>query len=126
MKLLADENIPYDISSWLRAMGHDVLVAVEIHPGAADSDWVVRAEQEQRLILTSDKDYGELIFRDRLTSQGVVLLRMDDILPAEMLARLQVVWSVVEANPQGQFIVITPTRIRVRPLPPSPPATDGE
>lgn len=126
MKILTDENIPHDICVWLRASGHEVLAAVEIQPGASDSDWVIRAEQEQRLILTSDKDYGELIFRNRLTSQGIVLLRMDDILPAEMLARLQIAWSVVEANPQGHFIVITPTKIRVRPLLPSPPADAKE
>jgi predicted nuclease of predicted toxin-antitoxin system len=118
MKILADENIPKDIVHWLRNEKHDVLLAAEFHPGAADADWVAHAAQEQRLILASDKDFGELIFRDGLTSQGIALLRMDDLLPAEMLARIQDTWSIVEANPEGQFIVITPTKVRVRPFPP--------
>ncbi len=118
MRILADENVPKDIAGWLRIAGHDVLVAAESEPGAADSDWVERADREQRLLLTSDKDYGDLVFRDKLTSHGIVLLRLDDLTPAEMLLRLQNAWSVVEANPTGQFIVVTPKKIRVRPLPP--------
>jgi len=118
MKILSDENIPKDIVTWLRSAGHDVLAAADIQPGAPDGDWVSRADREQRLILTSDKDFGELVFRDGLTSQGIVLLRLDDVVPAEMLSRSQDAWSVVEANPTGQFIVITPTKVRVRPLPP--------
>ena len=51
MKLLADENIERDIVLWLRQVGHDVLFAAEVRPGAADIDWAVRAKSEQRLLL---------------------------------------------------------------------------
>ena len=120
MRILVDENIPKGITDWLRSTGHDVLVAAETQPGIPDASWLAIAERDQRCILTSDKDFGELVFRDGLASQGVLLLRLDDLLPAEMLSRLQDTWSVVEANSDRQFIVITPTKVRVRPLP-SPP-----
>ncbi len=116
MKILADENVPRDIVGWLRNTGHDVLFAAEARPGAPDAEWVTRADQERRLILTSDKDFGELVFRDRLTSHGIVLLRLDDVPVSDMLSRLQAVWSVVQANPRGRFIVITENKVRVRPL----------
>jgi predicted nuclease of predicted toxin-antitoxin system len=117
MKLCADENIAKRIVEWLRANGCDVLYAAETLPGAPDADWLVRAEQEERILLTADKDFGELVFRDRLNSHGIVLLRLSDVSAAEALTRLQKVWGVVEANPLGRFIVVTLHRTRVRPLP---------
>ena len=73
MKLFADENIARAIVAWLRAAGHDVLYAPEVDPGAIDEDWLSRADADQRLVVTSDKDFGELVFRDQLNSFGVVL-----------------------------------------------------
>jgi predicted nuclease of predicted toxin-antitoxin system len=117
MRILADENVARNVVAWLRAGGNDVLFAAEEQPGAADTSWAGRAEQEQRVILTSDKDFGELVFRDGLTSHGIVLLRLDHLTVSEILARLQGVWSVVEANPSGRFVVITESKVRVRPMP---------
>jgi predicted nuclease of predicted toxin-antitoxin system len=117
MKILIDENVARDIVAWLRTTGHDVLYAAESQPGANDSHWAIRAEQEQRVILTSDKDFGELVFRDKLASHGIVLLRLDDFAIPDILARLRTTWSVVEANPSGRFIVITEDKVRVRLLP---------
>ena len=121
MRILADENVARDIVTWLRTGGHDVLYAAEVQPGAADSSWTARALQEQRVILTSDKDFGDLVFRDGLTTHAVILIRLDDLPVVEILARLKDVWSVVEANPSGRFIVITEKKVRVRSLPPPVP-----
>ena len=120
MRILADENVPRDVIAWLRTAGHEVLFAAETQAGAPDIEWATRAEQEQRIVLTSDKDFGELIFRDGLVSCSVVLLRLDHLPVSAIVVRLQAVWSVVEANPTGRFIVVTETKVRVRPLPPAP------
>ncbi len=117
MRILVDENVPRDLVVWLRMTGHDVLLASEIKAGADDIEWAACAEQEQRVLLTSDKDFGELVFRDRLTTHGIVLLRLDHLPVPEILARLQSVWSVLEANPAGCFIVSTESKVRVRHLP---------
>jgi predicted nuclease of predicted toxin-antitoxin system len=66
MRILVDENIPKGVSDWLRSTGHDVLVAAELRAGTPDIDWLAVADREQRCILTSDKDFGELVFRDGL------------------------------------------------------------
>ena len=116
MKILADENISRDVVAWLRSTGHDVLAASETDPGAEDIDWASIAMQDQRLILTFDKDFGELVFRDGLPCHGIVLMRLDELTGAEILERIQNAWSVVEANPFGMFIVITEQKVRVRPL----------
>jgi predicted nuclease of predicted toxin-antitoxin system len=120
MDLFADENLAKEIVYWLRAAGHDILYAAETKPGSPDADWLEIAEKEHRIILTTDKDFGELIFRDGLNSHGVVLLRLSDLTVTEALARLQSVWAVVEANPAGRFVVITEHKTRVRRLPARP------
>jgi predicted nuclease of predicted toxin-antitoxin system len=104
------------IIQWLRQRGHDVLSAAEAGPGEDDAVWLRQAERLERVIVTSDKDFGELIFRDRLNSHGIVLIRMQRLSLRQRLARLSAVWSTVEANPQGKFIVITEGRVRVRSL----------
>src|SRR6266478_3220435 len=106
MKILVDENVDKDFVSWLQSSGHDVLYCAEISPGAQDTEWLAVAYSEGRLILTSDKDFGELVFRDNLNCHGLVLLRLDELSTAEGLARLQAVWSVIEANPSRHFIVV--------------------
>ncbi len=116
MRIFTDENIPQSILHWLRATGHDVTSASERGVGNPDMRWLTEAESEQRLILTSDKDFGDLVFRDRLTTFGIILLRLDDVAIPTWVTRLQEVWSVVEANPSGSFIVVTAHRVRVRPV----------
>ncbi len=116
MRILADENVPRSVLTWLRATGHDVTSASEVGMGDPDTHWLTLAESEQRLILTSDKDFGDLVFRDHLTTFGIILLRLDDLPIPAWVTRLQEVWSVVEANPTACFIVVTSKRVRVRPL----------
>jgi predicted nuclease of predicted toxin-antitoxin system len=114
MRFFADENVARTIVDWLRAGGHDVLFAAEIRPGEVDSVWLNEAEAQQRLVFTSDKDFGELVFRDRLSSYGVVLMRLEELTIPQRIVRLQEAWAVVEANPSGKFIVITEHKVRVR------------
>ena len=116
MKFFADENVARPIVQWLRHRGYDVLYTAEAAPGQEDAVWLYQAEQSGRLIVTADKDFGDLIFRDRLNSHGVVLMRMHRLGLRERLARLAQAWSTVEANPTGKFIVITEGRVRVRNL----------
>jgi predicted nuclease of predicted toxin-antitoxin system len=123
MKFFADENVARPIVLWLRSCGQDVAYASEIRPGEADDVWLSEAESQERLILTCDKDFGELVFRHRLNSHGVVLLRLEEYPVAERIARLHSAWAVVEANPSGKFIVVTGRKVRVRPL--NPPRETG-
>ncbi len=120
MRFFADENMARAIVAWIRSAGHDVLYAAELKPGEADDVWLSRAQADNRLIVTADKDFGELVFRERLNSAGVLLLRMEDLTVQQRLVRLQSVWTLVEANPTGKFIVITDRKVRVRTLPISP------
>ena len=89
MQLLADENIPRIVVQWLRDLGQDVLYAAENRRRTPDVDLLSEAEAQGRVILTEDKDFGELVFRDRLNSHGVILMRMENSPASSRLARLQ-------------------------------------
>ena len=118
MRVLADENISRSIVIWLRDQGHDVLYAAESRVRTPDADLLTEAEAQRYVVLTEDKDFGELVFHERRNSHGVILLRLKDLTASERLARLQVVWADVEANLPGNFIVVIKTKMRLRSLKP--------
>jgi len=117
MKFLADENIHGGIVDWLRAGRHDVVWASESMQGASDPVLPERARREQRVLLTSDLDFGELVFQQRLVGEGVVLSRIEGLPVKGRIRRLKAAWSIIEANPSGAFVVVTPRKVRVRKLP---------
>ena len=116
MKLLADENTHGHITRWLRSNGHDVLSATESLGGQPDHVLLEIAAQQRRLIFTADLDFGELIFQQKLNSNGVILVRLEHLPVQDRIVRLQASWPVVEANSTGKFIVITDGKVRVRNL----------
>jgi predicted nuclease of predicted toxin-antitoxin system len=117
MRLLANENIPGPLVAALRAAGHEVAWMVEDGPGTADEPILVRASSEARVLLTSDLDFGELVFRQGVPAQsGVILLR----LPCESLERfLSLAMTAMQSREDwdGHFSVIELGRIRMTPLP---------
>jgi predicted nuclease of predicted toxin-antitoxin system len=116
MKILADENIEYELVAWLRDGGHDVVWAAETAASTADSFLLDIAHAEQRIILTSDLDFGELIFRYHRPAHGVVLLRFGLLDELGRLTLLQSHWPTIERQAVGHFIVADDRRLRVRPL----------
>src|SRR5215471_8472506 len=116
MKLFADENIAAQIVDQLRRLGHDVLYPPETGLSAADDVWLEKARSEERTLLTDDKDYGELVFRRKLPSASVVLLRLHRLPLPERLQWLESRWSRILSYPPASFVVVTEHRIRVRSL----------
>ena len=115
MKLLADENIHGDVVEWLRSQGHDVLYAAEALSGMSDDELLSAARQEDRILITDDKDFGELVFHRRLVTCGVVLMRLESPSMEDRLRRLAQFWPDIEQAP-NKFIVISDRKIRVRGL----------
>ena len=119
MKILANENFPSDAVTALRASGHDVVWVRESKPGASDNDILEQAQLEERLLLTFDKDFGELAFRMRLPAlQGVILFRISAPSSAHVAKKAVDVLST-RSDWQGCFSVVEDSRIRMTPLPTS-------
>jgi len=117
MRILADENFPGPVLRALREQGHDVESVKETMRGVTDREVLEHAQREKRLVVTFDKDFGELAFRFGLpATSGVILFRLSGDGPeadnARALAALarSLEWF-------GNFAVVTDDRIRIRPLP---------
>jgi predicted nuclease of predicted toxin-antitoxin system len=118
VRILADENVPRLIVSWLRACGQDVLYAAESRKQTPDADLLIEAEALGYVLLTEDKDFVELVFRDWRNCHGVILLQMEDLPSSARLSRLQGTWTVIESLLPGKFVVLSGSKLRVRPLTP--------
>jgi predicted nuclease of predicted toxin-antitoxin system len=116
MKILADENLERPIVEYLRDQGHDVLYAAEVFASTPDLEVISRAVSEQRIVLSNDLDFGDLIFHRKLGAWGIVLLRLRAASLSEKLRLFQQHWPLAEAQAIGHFVVISNRRIRVRPL----------
>ena len=126
MRLIANENVSGTVIRTLRERGHDVLSVKESMRAASDGAVLARAQSEQRLVLTNDKDFGELAFRYGLpASCGVVLFRLSGVDPESDNRRvLQVLES--RTDWEGHFAVVDHDRIRIRPLPTLPAKGDAD
>ena len=116
MRILANENVPKVAVDELRDRGHDVVWARAEMPGASDEAVLARAQFEQRLVVTLDKDFGELAFRRGLPSQcSVVLFRMT-LAPPLAVARRMADALESRSDWSGSFSVVEDERVRIRPL----------
>jgi predicted nuclease of predicted toxin-antitoxin system len=117
MRVLADENFPGDAVAALRERGHDVLWVRTEAPGVSDREILARAQAESRIVVTFDKDFGELAFRrGLLATSGIILFRLAAPSSASV-ARLAVAALEARADWAGHFSVIEDDRIRMTPLP---------
>jgi predicted nuclease of predicted toxin-antitoxin system len=117
MNLLANENCPRLIVDALAAAGHDVLWVRTAAPGLPDPDVLARAVAESRLLVTFDKDFGELAFHYGLPATcGVVLLRIS-LADPDAAAALVVKTLASRTDWAGHFSTVTDRRIRMRALP---------
>jgi predicted nuclease of predicted toxin-antitoxin system len=118
MRFLADENFPRPALEALRKTGWEVFSIAEECPGISDEEVAALCADQQAILLTFDKDFGELVFRRGLSAgSGVVLFRITPESPGEAA---DVALALVESQPdlRGSFCVVTRDRVRVRPLSP--------
>jgi predicted nuclease of predicted toxin-antitoxin system len=116
MRFLADENFPEAAIAALSTAGHDVAWVRKEAPGMADREVLAWAAREARILLTFDKDFGEIARGSALPlTCGVVLLRVAMPKPDDAGRRIAEL-IVARDNWVGHFSVIEPSRIRMRPL----------
>lgn len=113
MTFVADEGVDSAVVSVLRRMGHAVLYIAEAAPGQTDGELLELANAQNALLLTADKDFGELVFRLGRVHKGVVLLRL-----MSLAAQAETVAEIVRrygVQMWGAFTVIAPKTVRIRP-----------
>jgi predicted nuclease of predicted toxin-antitoxin system len=86
-------------------------------PGASDPEILEHARLEHRLLLTEDKDFGDLVFRSGRAVPGLLLLRLDSQQASLKWPRLAAAIAHFGDGLQGRYVVVEATRFRSRPLP---------
>jgi predicted nuclease of predicted toxin-antitoxin system len=114
MRFLANENFPLDAVEALRQQGHNVVWIRTESPGIADPEVLHRAQIEDRILLTFDKDFGELAFRSKLpAANGIILFRITA--PSSVVVAQRVVTAIaLRDNWAGHFSVVEDDKIRMR------------
>ncbi len=114
MNFLADESVDRHIVERLRQNGHQVLYVAELAPAISDETVLNLANQEAALLLTADKDFGEMVFRQRLHMHGIVLIRLVGLSPSRKAAIVALAVAEHFAELPRAFAVIQPGTFRIR------------
>lgn len=114
MRFLLDESADFPLAAFLHELGHDVTTIAHDYPHALkDRDILAIAFREKRILITNDRDFGELVVRHRLPHSGIILFRLKN----EALSVKQS-WLThalaTYADQLQQLLVITQRGIRVR------------
>ena len=113
MRFLVDESTGPVVANWLIEKGHDVLSVYEGLRGKPDEEVLERGVEERRIVITNDKDFGEMIYREGHAHQGVILLRLGDERSANKIAALERLLADHADRLAERFVVVTENRIRI-------------
>ncbi len=114
LKFLVDESTGRKVAIAIRSEGFDTISVIDDLRGARDLAIIQRAIKEQRIIVTNDKDFGELVFRFRLFPKGVILLRLKD---ESAKNKVKIIKSILREHLhqlEGNFLIVTEKQIRKR------------
>ena len=115
MKFLADENIPNRTINPLKERGVNILSILDFGMGLNDQDVLRLANEQDRVLVTFDKDFGDLVFTTMEKAKGVVLLRFAPKSPEQVAEKLRALLdSRVEL--ENYFVVLDDERIRITPI----------
>jgi predicted nuclease of predicted toxin-antitoxin system len=114
VKFVADEGLDAQIVEQLRQVGYHVWYIAEMEPGISDDTVLNLANQENAILLTVDKDFGELVFRLKRITTGVVLIRLSGL---STTRKAEIVSQVISQRIEdlfSAFTVITASSVRIR------------
>ncbi len=114
MNLLADESGEREVVERLRAEGHPTVYVAELSPSITDDQVLSEANAHAALLVTADKDFGELVFRLGRIHAGVVLIRLAGLSSPAKAETVSQVFRDHAAELGGAFCVIAPGSVRIR------------
>lgn len=117
MKFLIDESVEFPIVQFLRRAGHDVVAVCEGSAGIHDEEVLASAHNEKRILVTNDKDFGMLIYYQRMKHSGVVLLRLMDEDAQRKIDKIRVLLEQHGDQISDAFVVVEKAAIRIRQTP---------
>jgi len=116
MEFLADENVEKPIVDMLRNKGHDVLYISEFMKRSVDEQLLEQANLESRILLTNDKDFGELVYLQGRKSSGIILMRFVSEKSSVKVSFMEQLINNYAYRLKNHFTVIDEAKIRFRKL----------
>lgn len=113
MRVLVDECAGPLVGRWLRDQGHEVISVFDEARGISDEEVLHKAVSENRILITVDKDFGEMIYRERREHYGVILLRLSD---ERALNKVRVISQLLDNHSQKlpkHFVTVTEDKVRI-------------
>ncbi len=114
LRFLVDVGVGTTVEKWLVQAGYDTVAVRAFDPHASDDAILKTAVRESRIVVTMDKDFGELVFHSGQAHAGVVLLRMDDADADEKLHVMQAIMNGYADQLSGRFTVYKDGKLRIR------------
>jgi predicted nuclease of predicted toxin-antitoxin system len=118
LRFLADESCDFVVVRALRAAGHDVLAVAEQAAGTPDREVIQLALDDGRVLLTEDKDFGQLVFAAFAGSRGVILIRFPSDARTLLASVIVRVVDTYATQLSSAFVTLSPGRVRISGLPP--------
>jgi predicted nuclease of predicted toxin-antitoxin system len=113
MRFLMDECTGPAVARWLREQGHEVFSVYEQARGLEDDTIIQKAFEENWILITNDKDFGEKVYRERRPHKGVVLLRLEDERASSKIGTIQRLLESYAEQLQDNFVAVTEKRVRI-------------
>ena len=112
MRFLVDECTGPAVARWLRQQSHEVYSVYEEARGMADDGILQKAQSENWILITNDKDFGEKVFRDKRPHRGVVLLRLQDERASSKIEAIRRLLERCADRMADAFVVVTERDVR--------------
>ena len=114
IKFVLDVGVGNSVWHYLTANGYDATLITGINPSMSDSDILFIAENENRMVITMDTDFGELVYLSGKAHKGVLLLRLEDANGDEKAAVMAFILDNFKDKIVGKFCVFKHGRLRIR------------
>ena len=112
MRFLVDECTGPKVAAWLHSQGHETFSVFDETRGIADDEVIQKAYDENWILITNDKDFGEKVYRERRPHRGVIFMRLEDERSANKIEVLQRLLDGYADRLADWFVVVTDTRVR--------------
>jgi len=113
MRFLVDECVGPGVAHWLREQAYDVSCVYEQSRGISDGEVLKLSVQQDRILITNDKDFGEMIYREQRPHKGIILLRITDPRLDATINALRRLLTNHAPRLANAFVVVTETAIRI-------------
>lgn len=114
IRFLLDVGVGKKTLEQLQVLGSDAISVLDLNPEMADADILSVAHKEKRMVITMDKDFGELVYRSGKQHNGVLLLRLEDATGDEKAVIVQQIVEKFASQIEGHFCVFQNGQLRIR------------